>query len=415
MRLLFTSAIVIIAAIPLSVWLAGGVLSLWTIVAAVVALFLVILIWRRVVRPIRLAETGLQLLESGEWNNRLVPPWFPEAQTVVNVYNDILSRLSEESRSLEERNNLLSLLVEASPTGIAMMDFDGRITMANTAFLSLAKVSSFKQIKGKRPDEIDSDLIRRAANVSVGRSDVVRMSDLQIVRCRHLWFMEKGFRKPFLLLEPLTDEVRKTERESYRKIIRTISHELNNSLMGVNTFLETVAADDSLPDDYKEVASGCLERNNDLAAFVGSYADIARLPSPLLKSVDLRKMLLDMVPFLQQLGGGETEIIVNPPKAPLMIECDVVMMQQVIINIVKNGIESTAGQPIRQIDIKAFGEKGSCVIEIADTGKGIATELAEKLFTPFFSTKTGGQGLGLTLASEVLDAHHAKYSFITVR
>ncbi len=397
--------------------------GVWFYAAVAVTAFLLVWLWISVARPVSMAEKGMELLMSREWNSRLARVGEPGADRIVRLYNSLLSRLSEESRKLRERDHFLDLLIEASPTGIAMMDFDGHITLANGSFLRLAGAASRDAVSGKTLGELDGELMRLVAAMNPGETSVLRISDMQVYRCRRLWFMERGFRKPFVMIDSLTDEVRKAEKDAYGKIVRTISHELNNSIGGVNTFLDVLVGSDGLDADFREVAASCRERNESLSRFVKGYTDIVRLPAPELAPLDLNAMLRDMEPFLQVMGRGRVEVRQVLCADGLPVRGDIVMLQQVVVNIVKNGVESISGDSDQVTDlfegetgmagiveIRTRRERGGVALEIADTGRGIPDGVAGKIFTPFFSTKSSGQGLGLTFAAEVLEGHGCRFS-----
>lgn len=403
-------------------------LRVWIYVAAVVTALLMIWLWLSVVRPVSVAERGMELISGHEWNNRLVKTGEPGADRLVTLYNTLLQRLSDERIRLRERNCFLDLLIEASPTGIAVMDFDGHIEMANRSFLDMAGVGDMKEIAGKMLSELSGELMNGASAVAPGETATIRVCDMKVYRCRRLWFMEHGFRKPFVMIDSLTEEVRKAEKDAYGKIIRTISHELNNSIGGVNTFLDILISNDDLDEDFREVAASCRERNESLSLFVKSYTDIIKLPEPKLEVIDLNAMLRDMEPFLQVMGGSRVEVGESLCDGELLIKGDAVMLQQVVVNIVKNGVESILGEKNDDIGSKnetdedieeridgtvmvsTRKERGDAVMELSDTGKGISPEVAGKIFTPFFTTKKKGQGLGLTFAAEVLESHDCSFS-----
>lgn len=382
----------------------------WGVAAALLAW-----LWVGVVRPVRVAARGMELLRGRELNNRLAKVGEPGADRIVEVYNDLMSRLSEESMKLQEKNYFLNLLIEASPTGIAVMDFDGKITMVNAAFVTMASARDRQTLVGHRLDELPGELMAAAAGVPEGESRTLRISDMQVYRCRRLSFMERGFRMPFVMIESLTDEVRRAEKEAYGKIIRTISHEVNNSIGGVNTFLEVIADSEDMDADFREVAESCRERNMSLSAFLKGYTDIVKLPDPELAEMDISGMLRGMMPFLQVMGNDRVVVEILVPEEKLMIVGDEVMLQQVVVNIVKNGVESAVSaceesDTDGRVEVRLHRDRHDVVLEVDDTGKGVSADVTGKLFTPFFTTKPSGQGLGLTFSGNVLSAHRCRFS-----
>lgn len=380
---------------------------------------LLILVWMyySVVKSKAVVERGMDLLKAQELNNRLAKVGEIESDRIVSLFNKLLERLSEERLRVREQNHFLDLLIEVSPIGVAVMDFDGRISLFNDSFRELAGIAT-DNIKGKRPGELRGDLIKQLSELKSGETRTFRIGDRQIYRGSHLYFMEKGFRKSFLLVEKLTDEVRKAEKNAYCKIIRTISHEVNNSVAGLNMYLEILGDDLSLSEEQREVAVSCKERMENMSVFIGRFAEVAKLPAPEKRKVELNAMLEGMKYFLENVTMGKAELRYELCEEELMVMADRSQFEQVVVNIVKN-----AGESVASVSAENTGHKGVVVVrtlkcdtpelQIEDNGAGISEEYAEKIFTPFFTTKKSGQGIGLTIATEVLTSHGFQFSLKT--
>lgn len=389
-------------------------IALWSSVGV-----LLILIWMyySVVKSKAVVERGMDLLKAQELNNRLAKVGEIESDRIVSLFNKLLERLSEERLRVREQNHFLDLLIEVSPIGVAVMDFDGRISLFNDSFRELAGIAT-EDIKGKRPGELRGDLIKQLSELKSGETRTFRIGDRQIYRGSHLYFMEKGFRKSFLLVEKLTDEVRKAEKSAYCKIIRTISHEVNNSVAGLNMYLEILGDDISLSEEQREVAISCKERMENMSVFIGRFAEVAKLPAPEKRKVELNAMLEGMKYFLENVTMGKAELRYELCEEELMVMADRSQLEQVVVNIVKN-----AGESVASVSAGNPGHKGvvivrtlKCVtpeLQIEDNGAGISEKDSEKIFTPFFTTKKSGQGIGLTMATEVLTSHGFQFSLKT--
>lgn len=214
------------------------------------------------------------------------------------------------------------------------------------------------------------------------------------------------------MVEPLGEELRKAERDAYGKVIRTISHEVNNTLGGLMSFLETLEDVHEEDPAVKELAESCHDRCGNLARFIGDYADVVRIPEPSLAPVDLCEEVRMLAPFARSLAGSGITLKLDIPDAPVMVMADATQLQQVMVNIVKNAAQSVgdAGGEV-SVSVSCMGE--SARLTVTDDGPGISEDVSRELFTPFFTTRPSGCGVGLTLAAEVLRRHGARFSLAT--
>lgn len=364
-----------------------------SIISATVALLALILAYRSIAMQLRAIRTGTDLLRSQDFASRLRHVGQKEADSMVDLYNTLISRMKDERLRTEEQNNFLIKLVEASPMGIAICDFDGNIESNNNAFTSM-----------RSPELMDA-----LAGLDYECSTTIRPSGGQILRCSRQYFMDHGFRRPFFLVERLTDEIVRAETDVFHKIIRTMGHEVNNTIGGVVSVLETIADMHEEEPAIAEVAESCRRSCVRLGEFVRGYSDVVKLPDPVLERTDLHRLLSESLLFLRNIGDGNIEIVVEEKDTmPAIANIDPMLVQRVLVNAVKNSVESIGDGPGR-ITLRAYGTH----LEISDNGRGISPEAAERLFTPFFSTKNPDRGLGLMLIADILRRHKADFSLAT--
>ena len=327
------------------------------------------------------------------------------------LFNTMIDRLRNERTKNLEQENFTRLLTQASPMGVMMLDFDRKVSMVNPAFLKITGMAAEEEAIGKKADAIEISLIKEMLKTGLGKSGVIRDGDVMMYRCYHLNFMQSGFKREFYLLESLTDEVIRAEREAYEKVIRTISHEVNNTMGGVRSVLQTMA-DTTDNGDVADVLESCDNRCEQMCAFVSAYADVVRLPEPMREKSDLNEEITRLMPFLRMMTSENVELLFEASGEPAVADIDTNMMQQVIVNIVKNAGESIAPGSGR-IWITTALEDGHVLLEIANDGQQISEGAARNLFRPFYTTKREGRGIGLTLSAEILNRHGARYSLRT--
>ena len=376
----------------------------------VVLLFYLWYFYRKTIRPYDTLIGGIELVRELDLTTRLAPSGQHETDIIVRTFNDLLNRLRSEHLKLEEQYTFLNLLIEASPMGVIQCDLDGNITSMNPAAREMLSAS-----------------VEEAIHVlPLGETTTVRLpGEPQLFRISHQSFPDRGYQHPFFLIESLTSEVRLAEKAAYERVIRMIAHEVNNSVAGI---IGSLTGDKA-------------ERLTALSAFVTRFAEVVKIPQPQLQLCDLSEEVDACRPFLENLcTQANVKIDFNLTDEAIPVHLDTVLFQQVLINIVKNAVESigerlkerqrvlalqaTRGRAGAQAGMgnSTSGMKDGQVtvttsipakLVITDNGHGIPSSVATHLFTPFFSTKPQGQGLGLLLIRDILTSHHCTFSLLT--
>ena len=417
-KIYFTLAAVLVAMLSLT---ALGIhlhqdRLLWAAVGlGALAVVLMTWLYRRIVHPMRIVGNGMQLLREQDFSSRLRNVGEPEVDNIVAVFNHMMKELKEERLRLLERNNLLDLLVEVSPMGVVMLDFDGRITSLNPAAMQYLEYHT--DYIGKTFAELSNDLAARIATMADNTTQTVNMNNANIYRCTRSSFPDRGFHHPFVLIEHLTQEVMDAERDAYGKVIRMISHEVNNTMASVGSIIETVSEELRERPDTQELAvalQACTDRSRDMSAFITRFANVVKLPLPCLQATPLNALITANLQFLESLCHAH-DIALRPTlctPSPT-VDVDIALMTQVLVNIVKNSIESINERGAGNGEIAIETTAMPPTITITDNGAGLSAETEKKLFTPFFSTKPNGNGIGLLLVREILTRHRFTFSLKT--
>lgn len=376
-------------------------------------LIFLVYFYGKVVKPMDSIANGMDLLREQDFSSRLKTVGQQEADRIVLVFNRMMEQLKEERIRLREQNCFLDLLIAVSPMGVVILDYEHRITMANKAALRFLDVMQESEIKGHRMKELSTPLSEEIAEIPKDTTRTIRVGDARIYRCSHLSFIDKGFAHPFILIESLTSEVVKAEKKAYEKVIRMIAHEVNNTVAGVTTTLDTVKdmleeMDES--DDLQEVMTVCVERCLSMSHFITKFADVVKIPEPNLVEVGLNDSVSSCKIFMETMcREHDITLTVQLGEENPLVKMDRVLFEQVLVNIIKNAVESFESPG--EIIIRTSAEAPMLVI--ADNGSPIPREVECKLFTPFFSTKPNGQGIGLLFIREVLDKHNCNFSLRT--
>ncbi len=367
--------------------------------------------YRKIVKPLNSIGSGMELLREQDFSSRLSPVGQYEADRIVNVFNRMMEQLKNERLRLREQNNFLDLLIKASPMGVILTTLDEDLSELNPMAQKMLGVRQ-EDVLGKKMNEIDSPLAAELANVPKGETATVRLNDSNIYRCTHSSFIDRGFQHPFFLIESLTDEVMKAEKKAYEKVIRMIAHEVNNTTAGITSTLDTVeqalSAEEGM-DDICDVMRVCIERCFSMSRFITRFADVVKIPEPTLTPVDLNDLAFTCKRFMEGMCADRNiKLRLEIDETLKEVKMDASLFEQVLVNIIKNAAESI--EKDGEIIVRTLSP---AIVEVVDNGKGISKEVEAKLFSPFFSTKPNGQGIGLIFIREVLMRHGCTFSLRT--
>ncbi len=359
-------------------------------------------------------DQSAQLLDDGEVMTRFREVGNPEIDRMIAVYNRMVDNLREERVRLQEQQYFLGRLLTASPSGVITLNLDGRVAEINPAAARLLRRSSgdladcdigsigaplapvLERLAAGRVRDRGARRAAGASAASAARSSIA------------------GFQRTFYLLEELTEELRRSEKAAYEKLIRMMSHEVNNSVGAAQVAARVVTVvRGALPAepraDLESALRVAIDRMERLNAFMRSFADVVRIPEPRIQACGVEGLLDGVVRLMQaQTAVAGIRWVIDRQGPVGVADVDPVQFEQALVNILKNAIEA-AGEA-GTVVIRTGRKSGRGYIEIEDSGGGISEEVRPKLFTPFFSTKPNGQGIGLTMVQEILTKHRFEYS-----
>lgn len=375
----------------------------------VVAIAYLCFFYRKVIRPIDALTSGMELLRDQDMSTTLSTTGQKETDEIVKTFNALITRLRNEHLRLDEQNTFLNLLIDASPMGVILCDLSGNVRSMNPAAQQMLTPALSDALK----------------SLPLGEDTTFRLSNSQIYHLSHLSFLDRGYQHPFFLIESLTSEVMKAEKAAYEKVIRMIAHEVNNNVAGIVSTLDLIQTE--VPDGTaQEALEASRERTRKMAEFVTRFANVVKVPEPQLTLCDLSEEVEACHSFLEGLcQTHHIHLTFNLTDEAIPVHLDTTLFQQALVNIVKNAIESIIPVPSKRkgfISIKVAkhstslprreGQGGGSLI-ITDNGKGISPEVAQHIFTPFYSTKPQGQGLGLLLIRDILTKHGCTFTLLT--
>lgn len=374
-------------------------------VAIVLSLYLSLRFFYLIDRRFRHLLDCMTDFEAQDTNSRIAKTGNRDLDRLIETYNKLLQGIRQERIRLEGQGQFLEELIATAHVGILIADVDGRITEVNPAAATFLDTTPEK-LFGKRIQDFHFDGTHPNSTVKVnGRRLKCAMS-----RIRY-----KGFYRQFVVLEDLTAELLANEKDAYGRVIRMMSHEVNNSTGAVNSILQTLreaANEEALSPYFADALTLAHERSENLGKFVENFASVVRVYTPQKQATELAA-LADKALKLAQFEADKRGIVMQlvnqaPPSTELYI--DPLQVEQVLANVVKNAMESIGKNGQITITIAPDGRS----FEVADNGAGLNDETARMINeTLFYSTKPGGQGIGLMLTREILRLHDTAYTLAT--
>jgi nitrogen fixation/metabolism regulation signal transduction histidine kinase len=352
-------------------------------------------LYRQLILPLRLLMEGVEAIKDRDFTVKFRPTGKYEMDQLISVYNRMIDELRAERTRQEEQHFFLEKLIQTSPTGIIILDYDSQVTEVNP----------------KAAEILSDDLLAQIRALPQGATRTIKLGGVHTYKLQKSHLMDRGFPRHFVMIEELTLELLAAEKNTYGKVIRMMAHEVNNTIGPVNSIIQSILADHAalLEAPLTEALQAAQTRNQHLNLFVRNFAELVKLPAPFLKPIDLHP-LLQSVGRLMSVTAGMRGVRLDIDLAPgtFIVHADEHQLEQALVNIVKNAIEAIDG--VGLVRLHTTGRR----LIVSDTGKGINSEERSLLFSPFYSTKKDGQGIGLTLVREILLQHEVEFSLSTV-
>jgi nitrogen fixation/metabolism regulation signal transduction histidine kinase len=356
---------------------------------------------RPLVRTIEGLSDGIRSFTDHDFSMRISSARRDELGELARLYNRVGEILQDERTQIRQRELLLQSALDQSPIAIVLANPLDRVVYANQEarrlFLGGGRLVGlrFGEILEKCPEEMREVLASRTDGIFTVESE-------EAPETYHV--AQRGFslnRRPhrLYLLRRMTAELARQEAEIWKKVIRIISHELNNSLAPVSSLAHSgllIARQHEQAERLEPIYASIRERVDYLTRFLEGYARFARLPKP-------KRQWIDWSDWLESPRKlFSFDLVGEPPSRPAYF--DPSQLQQVLINLLKNAVEASDGEPQIAVRIDRLSD-GATRVQVLDRGRGMDEEVMRKALVPFYSTKQTGTGVGLPLCREIVEAH----------
>lgn len=391
----------IVMALVLDHLLPGRVV-LVTVICVALVVPIAVITMRAQIQPIlslfRALEGSVTSYKDGDFSFSLHWPQNDELADLVEAHNALGNVLREQRLALVQRELLLDTMVQNTPVAMLLVG-DAAIVYANLAARQL--LNQGRKLEGHAL----ADILRQASPALVdamarggdGLFTAGESEDEEVYHLARTSFTLNGRKHELLLLRQLTQELRRQEVQTWKKVIRVISHELNNSLAPLTSLAHSGAElvrrgqTERLP----QILETIEERTRHLESFILGYARFAKLPTPRLEECHWPA-------FVERLASEVDFKLASPlPLEPALF--DPAQMEQALLNLLKNAHES--GSAPGDVELHVKNALGMLRIEVMDRGHGMNDAVLTNALVPFYSTKRAGTGLGLALAREIAEAH----------
>jgi two-component system nitrogen regulation sensor histidine kinase NtrY len=370
--------------------------------------------------PLDFARQFKDLLHDENYSARVKPSTNREINELADLFNRMLDSLYQERLRIGEQRGFLDQLLEATPGAVVVFDFDGRVSLCNAFATQLFGADiQLGQGLGQGSRERASRFVEELKTIQVGESQVLSNEEGRRFRCQRSEFVDRGFRREFLLIDEITEELASSEKATYEKLVRVLAHEVNNTVAATGSVLESLlfyrrqlTEEDAT--DFSTAVTAVQRRNQTLAQFIARFTEVVKMPDVQLHLSDVAEMVDSaMILYRQRCAERGIRLAWGVKQDIAPQKLDHHLFEQAILNIIKNAIEAVESaqrqqpehQGFVQINMSWEAEHEAVKLSVIDSGRGLQHIPTAQLFTPFFTTKKGGQGIGLMFVREVLNRH----------
>jgi len=338
--------------------------------------------------------------------------------------NKVLKNLREVRREKEADFQYLKNIVQHVGIGLITFDKSGKIQIMNTAAKKLLKVNSVETIYDL--SSVSEALVDIFSRLRTGGRDLIRLEiggDIVQLAIYAIELTLRGEEFKLVSIQNIQSELEEKEMEAWQNLVRVLTHEIMNSVTPISSLANTVEdelheqlnngqkvntiTNDEIEDIHLAIQT-IKKRSQGLIRFVQDFRNLTHIPKPKLSNIEVECLLNEMLVLLKtDIEKNQVQVSVRLDPKDLTLQADKELIEQVLINLIKNAIQSfDEDQTNKLIELSGYvDEKSRPIISVKDNGSGIDEEAMEKIFIPFFTTKKTGSGIGLSLSRQIMRQH----------
>jgi nitrogen fixation/metabolism regulation signal transduction histidine kinase len=339
-------------------------------------------------------------------------------------FNKVMDRFKEIRREKEADAQYMRNIVQHVGIGIITFNNSGNIQLINATAKKLLRVNQLSNVE--ELESINPELVEVFLRLRTGGRDLVKLEIGGEIIQLAIYAIEltlRGEEFKLVSIQNIQTELEEQEMDAWQNLVRVLTHEIMNSVTPISSLAGTVESelnhyltgkDDSMAQmsredmqDLYQAVDTIQKRSQGLIRFVQDFRNLTHIPKPKLAVIPVQEMLKDIEVLLAtEINDNNITYTQTVEPKTLSINVDKALIEQVLINLIKNAIQSFDEETNCIVEVKAFlSEKGRPTITVADNGSGIDEEALEKIFIPFFTTKKRGSGIGLSLSRQIMRKH----------
>jgi two-component system, NtrC family, nitrogen regulation sensor histidine kinase NtrY len=338
------------------------------------------------------------------------------------AFNDVISDFQKVRSEKEEHFQYLQSIVQNIDISILAYQRNGTVEMVNKSAKKLFQVSSLRNINSLH--SLSPELVKTLIEIKPGENKLVRVQEQEDLLQLAIFATELRIHDKEIILSTIKNiqnVLEEQETEAWQKLIRVLTHEIMNSITPIASLSSTLdmmlksitRENDDQPLDMESVMEiqqalqTINKRSTGLLHFVNTYRNLTRIPKPNFKIFPVRDLVNNVQLLMEEeLRQNGIKLVTSVIPPDMEFSADEQLLEQVMINMIKNAIQALSNRPDPAITIKAFiNKRGRLTIQVSDNGQGILKEVLDKIFIPFFTTKPKGSGIGLSLSRQIMRLH----------
>ncbi len=344
------------------------------------------------------------------------------------AFNNVIEDFQKIRAEKEANFHYLQNVIQHVAISLIAFKKNGEVILINNAAKRLLKINSLKNVN--RLNSFSSEFVNCILNLQNGDKTLIKVhseDDLLQLMISAKIFKLYGHNITLVSIQNIQSELETQELEAWQKLIRVLTHEIMNSITPISSLTATVShildgidttdnipqeIDDETVIDIRSALSTIHKRSTGLIHFVETYRNLTRIPKPDFKMFKVADFFEDIEKLMQEsIKSSNVTFICTVEPATMEITADEQLIEQIIINLLKNSLQALEKKKSGRIILKAFiGLRSRANIQVIDNGPGILKEVLDMVFIPFFTTKQNGSGIGLSLSKQIMRQHGGSIS-----
>jgi nitrogen fixation/metabolism regulation signal transduction histidine kinase len=330
------------------------------------------------------------------------------------TYNEITNQLKEAWLAKECEQQYFQYTLENIGTGIISFDKEGKIELFNKAakkILGIEKLTNIKELI-----HIGDDLQK----LEIGHTKLIKLNthiDQQVILVKSTAIKIGKKELRLISMQDIKTQLEESELVAWQKLIRVLTHEIMNSVTPVKSLTysmqKMVSSNEPDPEKRNKILKGLAaieKRSKGLLDFVESYKNLTQIPKPTYGRIEIKKLISNVLNLLnEEINKENIKVLSANIPDDISVVADEKLISQLIINLIKNSVIALKSKDNKVLEIgSGLDENNKVYIKVSDNGDGINQEIIDQIFVPFFSTREGGSGIGLSFARQIMVLHNGR-------